>query len=379
MFSNNIKIPMKRCRFVRAILIFSAYILLIFLFSSGAIFYYIIKGAALDARGEVLYNIWRWLPWAFFTPFVIRLVRRFPIEGRGWVYSVPIHILACFLFSFIQVSIYYINIWVYTLSSDFSVPYLLMNFFKAAPLNILTYWAIVGVCYFLDYYRRYRERELRASRLETQLTQSQLQVLKMQLHPHFLFNTLHAISALVYKNPKSADKMISLLSDLLRLSLESSGLQEVPMKEELEFLKIYLEIEKTRFQDRLRIHIDIAPETLDAMIPNLILQPLVENAIRHGIAPLRRGGKISIQSRRQDDKLQVQIDDNGKGLREPSESSQGNGIGLINTRQRLKQLYGDNHRFVLRDGDHGGALVILEIPFRLYEEDRLEIEEETSG
>ena len=359
---------MKKSRLFRVILIFGLFIILTFFFSSGSIFYYFIKGASFDVWAEVKYNAWHWLPWAFFTFIIIRMVRRFPIEGKQWIFHVPVHLLTSLTLSFIQSSMYYINTWIYSMSSDFSIQVLMMQFGKSIPLNILTYWAVVGVCYFLDYYRRFRERELRASRLENQLTQAQLQVLKMQLHPHFLFNTLHAISALVYKNPKAADKMISLLSDLLRLGLESSGLQEVPLKEELEFLKIYLEIEKTRFQDRLKVNIDIDPETLDAMVPNLILQPLVENAIRHGIAPLRRGGKIEIRSTRRGGRLLIHIDDNGKGIEEGAETANGNGIGLANTQERLRQMYGENHRFLLRNGENGGALVLLDIPFRLYEE-----------
>lgn len=361
---------MKRNRFLNTFIIFAFYVALTFFFSSGKIFYYMVKGAPFEMWTEVKMNAWRWIPWAFFTPFIIRLVRRFRFEDGNWKYTVPLHLIISLLFSFIQSFILLLNDWIYSLSWNLNVEIVLMYFVQMLPLNIIAYWVIVGVFYSIDYYKKARERELRTSKLENQLSQAQLQVLKMQMNPHFLFNTLHAISALVFKNPKAADKMISLLSDLLRISLEKAGFQEVPLKEELDFLHIYLQIEKTRFQDRLIVNMDIDPDTLDAMVPNLILQPLVENAIRHGIGPLKQGGTINVHSARHLDRLILTIDDNGKGLEEKPANNKrnGNGIGLTNTKERLKQLYGANHKFTLRNGEKGGALVQLEIPFRLYVE-----------
>jgi LytS/YehU family sensor histidine kinase len=232
--------------------------------------------------------------------------------------------------------------------------------------GVMLYWLILLISYSFNYQRRYREGEVRATRLEAQLAQAQLQALKMQLHPHFLFNTLHSISALVHKNADAADKMIARLGDFLRLTLENSGAQEVSLGQELEFLKCYLEIERIRFEDRLTVQMNIEPQTLDARLPNLILQPIVENAIRHGISPRTTAGRIEIEARRLNGTLQVQVTDNGPGL--PSDSSSGSivkaGVGLANTQARLKQLYGSEHRLDLANAASGGLTVILEIPFR---------------
>jgi LytS/YehU family sensor histidine kinase len=180
--------------------------------------------------------------------------------------------------------------------------------------SILIYLGVVGIKSAYSYYQKYRERELQASKLEARLAQSRLQVLKMQLHPHFLFNTLNAISELIYKDRESADRMLTDLSDLLRMSFENLEVQEIPLKQELEFLRKYLEIEQMRFHDRLTVDMDIAPETLDASVPNMILQPLVENAIKHGIAPRVSGGRIDIHTRRSNGHLELTVFDDGLGV-----------------------------------------------------------------
>ncbi len=186
----------------------------------------------------------------------------------------------------------------------------------------------------------------------------------MQLHPHFLFNTLHAIWTLMHKDVETADRMLARLSDLLRITLENSGMQEVPLKQELAFLEPYLEIEQTRFGDRLSVQLDVEPDTLDALVPNLLLQPLVENAIRHGIAPRAAGGRIRISAKRENAKLRVQVRDNGAGIPESEREVLKEGVGLTNTRARLQQLYGAGHRLELHNAVDGGLEVTLELPFR---------------
>jgi two-component system, LytTR family, sensor kinase len=186
----------------------------------------------------------------------------------------------------------------------------------------------------------------------------------MQLHPHFLFNTLHSISALVHKDPEAADRMIARLGDFLRLTLENSGAQEVSLQKELEFLKCYLEIERVRFRDRLTTRLDIDPQSLDTPVPNLILQPIVENALRHGVAPRSSPGRIEISAKRDNGSLRIQVRDNGPGL--PAISATNGrfreGLGLANTRARLAQLYGGSHRLELANAPEGGLVVTLEIP-----------------
>src|SRR6185369_4509061 len=206
------------------------------------------------------------------------------------------------------------------------------------------------------YYREGREREIHAAALEAQLAQAQLQTLKMQLQPHFLFNTLNSISALNHEDPRAANRMIARLSELLRLTLENDGAQEVSLHQELDFLKRYLEIQQVRFGDRLKVHFDVAPETMDARVPNLLLQPLVENAIQHGLAPFSAPGEIHIHASRENGLLCLRIADSGPGLPASTPSGAPDGIGLANTRARLQQLYGDAHRFELRNGAQRGAV-----------------------
>jgi LytS/YehU family sensor histidine kinase len=227
------------------------------------------------------------------------------------------------------------------------------------------YLLIALTSYAYGYYSRYREGQLRTLQLEAQLSQAQLQALKMQLHPHFLFNTLHSISALLTKDVEAARKMITRLGDFLRLTLENSGSQEVTLQQEMEFLTCYLEIERIRFQNRLVTRIDLALETLQARVPNLILQPIVENAIRHGIAPRSTPGLIEIEAKQVGNKLRIQVRDNGPGLSDHRTSVNlfKKGLGLANTENRLERLYGADHLFDLSNNPEGGLIVSLEIPF----------------
>jgi sensor histidine kinase YesM len=184
----------------------------------------------------------------------------------------------------------------------------------------------------------------------------------MQLHPHFLFNTLHAVSTLLHRDPDAADEMLSQLSDLLRMTLENFGLQEVSLREELEFIRRYLDIQQTRFQDRLRVTIDVPPETLDARVPNQALQPIVENAIHHGLEGRTGSGTIEIRARGRAAMLQLSVRDDGPGLAATWQVAQQEGIGLSNTRARLKQLYGSLASLDLSNHPLGGTVVTLLIP-----------------
>jgi two-component system, LytTR family, sensor kinase len=302
--------------------------------------------------------------WFGLTPLAIWLSRSFRIEGGKRVKSLTIHFLASIVFLYLQVLLFtLISIpfgW-YLQLNPFWTRYLLLilNFM---PSNVMFYWGVIVVEHAHDYYHKLQERELRASQLEAQLAQTQLQVLKMQLHPHFLFNTLNAISALIRESPDEADEMVSRLGDLLRMTLETAGLQEVPFKKELEFLQHYLDIEQTRFQDRLKIEMAIEPETLDGLVPSMILQPLVENSVRHGVAPRPEGGCIKIKAWRHHSLLRLEVEDDGPGL-------SGNGpvkerVGLSNTRARVSNLYGDDHGLALRHAAGGGLIASLSIPFR---------------
>ncbi len=229
-------------------------------------------------------------------------------------------------------------------------------------MNLMMYWIVVFGHLGWHYYQRFRERELQTAELRRQLTEAKLEALRMQLNPHFLFNTLHAISALIHENPEAADRVVARLSELLRLSLDQSKPQEVPLCEEIGFLDRYLEIEQTRFSDRLEVQKQIESSVNDALVPYLILQPLVENAIRHGIEPREESGRISIQARRNNGTLELRVTDNGPGLG-AGQAAPAEGIGLSNTRSRLSHLYGKDYRFELHNADGGGLEARIDLPY----------------
>jgi two-component sensor histidine kinase len=317
--------------------------------------------------------------WFILSPLILWLSKQYPFEDGKWKASVPIHVVAS-----VVVSLGILTIDAYVLPklgylarfnlTSFWETYKIL-FFVNFHFSIAIYWGVVAIHQAILYYRKYRERELKTSQLEARLAQSRLQVLKMQLHPHFLFITLNAISELVHRDPDAADTMLTDLSDLLRMSFENLEVQEIPLKQELEFLRKYLEIEQTRFHDRLEVKMDIGADTLDASVPNMILQPLVENAIKHGISPKAEGGHINIGAVRNNGHLELLVSDDGVGVSNSDMKAVAEGVGLSNTRRRLKHLYGEGHKFELRpDGDHG-VIVRLDIPYRQYIEQPRNIED----
>ena len=321
-------------------------------------------GQPMSWGAAIAWSLGDWYVWGLLSVPVLSLARRFHLEGPRWGSSLVIHLCGSAVASLVYIfARALIGQWqsrgqgaVATFVETFS-PLLAKTFF----FNVLIYWGIVCAGHALDYYRQFRERELRAVDLEKSLAEARLKSLQMQLNPHFLFNTLHAISALMHKDVDAADRMVAQLSDLLRRALDSGDEQEVSMRREIDFLERYVAIEKTRFGKRLAVEMCIAPETREALVPNLLLQPLVENAIRHGIEPQRREGKIEITSRREGGELIIEVRDNGGGL--PAQWTEN--IGLSNTRSRLGQLYHANHRFDLRNPESGGLAITIAIPFRL--------------
>ncbi|HEV7396428.1 MAG TPA: histidine kinase [Pyrinomonadaceae bacterium] len=311
-----------------------------------------------------------WYLWGFLSPLILTLGRRFPLEGSAKLRGLLAHLIACVLFSALHVAaatalrmiIRPFDVWSDVRSFPTQYQDELHAFFL---FDVLVYWAIFGVGYAFDYRERYRERESQASELKAQLAQAQLESLKMQLHPHFLFNTLHTIAGLVRGNEKAqAVDMISGLSDLLRHALESADEQEVTLKEEVNFINLYLDIQKVRFSDRLNVRMEIAPDTLEALVPNLILQPLVENAIRHGISLKNSSGLLVIKSYSENGHVHIMVSDDGPGLPSDWHLEKSKGIGLANTDGRLKHLYGNKYRFELRNGDKSGTTATITIPFR---------------
>ena len=305
--------------------------------------------------------------WAVGTIFVLWLANRFPVEGPRWALHTVFHLLFATGFVFLisgSFQLIYHYLFVHGPGKHYEPWTTLQWIIYNSSENYGIYGLLILLNQVFRYYRRFREGELRTSRLQTRLTLAQLEALKMQLQPHFLFNTLHSISALLHRDPDAADRMIARLGDFLRLTLENSGEQEVSLQKELEFLTCYLEIERVRFQDRLTTSLEVEPDALDTPVPNLILQPIVENALRHGVAQTRGPGRVEISAKRENGSLRIRVWDNGPGLKAITRPDDGLkvGLGLSNTRARLEQLYGASHRFELENAPGGGLLVTLEIP-----------------
>ena len=233
-------------------------------------------------------------------------------------------------------------------------------------INAWTYATIVVVTTLVDYHAKLRERSVRAAQLEAQLALAQFQALRAQLHPHFLFNALNAISALIHKDPARADRMLARLSELLRLAIDTSGLPEVRLIDEVDFVKRYLEIERMRFGERLDVRVDLPVETYDALVPNMLLQPIVENAVRHGVAPNPGPGRVEIRAQRNGSRLGIVVSDTGKGIAEDGtpNDKRGGGVGLRTTRERLEKLYGVAQELALVNIPGGGFETRVLLPFR---------------
>jgi two-component system LytT family sensor kinase len=316
-----------------------------------------------------------WYEFALLAPIILWTCGRFRFERGSWPRALAVHLCVGLLLAGVHVVLCAVadvfQGWVTAKPVVFAKS-LRGILYNRTHYNLAVYAVIVCAWHAWDYYRKFREREAHAAELTGRLAQAQLQALRMQLNPHFLFNTLNAISSLMLKDVSAANKMISRLGELLRLTLEKSDHQEVPLQQEIEFLRRYLEIEQIRFGERLQLKMEIDPSTLEAAVPNLILQPLVENAVRHAIEPQEAGGQIELRSIRDNGRLVLQVLDNGSGLMQetPKVAEASNEtrqrIGLNNTRERLRKLYGKNQQFDLTGNAMGGVTASLSIPFHLF-------------
>ncbi len=321
----------------------------------------------LDWTAAVRWDLGAWLVWVIFVPLILHLSRLFPITNENSFKRVPLFLglglavaaaktlFPVFVFLGFNESLSGISEWIW------HRPFLLTDFLAA----LVFYGFVLALAQALNLYRQYREEELRASRLESQFARAELQALKMQLHPHFLFNSLHSISALQFEDPDAAQTMTARLGDFLRLTLDNAGMQIVSLRREIDFVKCYLEIERVRFGKRLTTDFQIAADALEAQVPNLILQPLVENAIKYGIAKQAKAGLIRVGARLEAGQLRLEVADNGPGLMQNGNGLNGpniHGLGLSNVRERLRQLYGANHTFELKTAPEGGLLVMIFLP-----------------
>ena len=319
-------------------------------------------------RSLLVLNATYWYVWALFTPAIVWLSQHFRFERQGLWRAILVHGPSVLAFSLAHIAAMQGMQW-YLVTAEGQAFDWWSEVRRAALLNfdweMMTYWTIAGISHAVLYYRESRDRELRASQLETRLVEAQLKALQQQLHPHFLFNTLHAISALMHRDVEAADRTLMRLSDLLRMTLDKLGEQEVTLKSELEFLSKYLEIEQTRFADRLVVRFDVQPEALDALVPTLLLQPLVENAIKHGVARKAGPGHIDITARREHDKLWMEVRDDGVGLSDSAFHALQKGIGVSTTRARLQHQFNADYRFEFHRLPQGLAVVIA-VPWRVH-------------
>jgi signal transduction histidine kinase len=316
--------------------------------------------------GHVLVlNMVYWYVPALVAPIIMRFALRFPPGRVSWPVVIPLHVAGALTYAVLHTAAM-----LATRGALLKPPS--RGWWHAAQIEFLTqldwmfmtYLFLVGLAHALAYRRESEERALNAARLETRLVEAQLQSLQRQLHPHFLFNTLNTISGLMRTDVNGADRMMDRLGDLLRATLHTSNVQEVPLRDELDLLQKYVDIEQTRFGPRLSVQLQVEPETLDARVPSLLLQPLVENAVRHGIAPHSRQGLIVVAAARDRDRLRIAVRDSGDGVPADRLTLLNHGVGLANTRARLQHLYPGEHDFVFSNVE-GGFCVTVSIPFEV--------------
>jgi len=341
--------------------ILGAWTLIVLTFAAQAYVFAVSRSRPDKFLHEFFVASTEWYVWAVLTPIVLWLCRRFRIQSQSWISPVAVHVAGSLLVSLLQLAIQVrLN---YIVNPGYKMGYWKVFYFFATyklHMNLLTYWVIVALNHGIYYYEQARARELAWARMETDLANAQLQALNMQLHPHFLFNTLHSISTLISEDPAVAQAMVLQLSDLLRATLSKIETPEVPLQQELELLNCYLSIEQTRFKDRLSIRQEIDPAALPCVVPTMILQPLVENAVRHGIGKHKQADEISILGRRENGCVLLEVRNRVGRMENGVDTPRG--IGLANTRARLEQLYSDFHSFEIADREGGGVAVKLSFP-----------------
>jgi sensor histidine kinase YesM len=332
-----------------ALLVWSAWTALATFFAVTSSLTYVSQGRPPIWGLALAYSLAQWWIWAALTPVVVWLSRRLPLGRRRLALHLSLHLVAGLAAAFIKVTLEgWVRQWLFG-----ARPYVLIS---NLALQVLIYWALVGVVHALDHYGRSRER---AAETEARLGAAQLQLLRAQLRPHFLFNALNAISELLHEDPAAADRMIDRLSALLRATLQAGDRQLVPLHEEIRLAEHYLAIQQIRFADRLRVELDVPAGCRDLTVPHLVLQPLLENAIQHGLSHRAAGGTVRVAAAMQTQHLVVTVSDDGAGMMPPGN---GAGIGIANTRARLQSLYGNAASLALDAPPHGGTRVTLVVP-----------------
>ena len=343
------------------LLIFGAWLTAGLLFAAQSYYYRSSLGQAVSWPDILLYDASYFVLWFFLTPWLLWLGKRFYVDRTQGLARIALHVVLGITTAIAQRALY--DLIFMPLRQTPQRPFTWERFYYSVvgsfDYGVLVYFVAILVIHAAAYYRRLQQEQVRNAQLQAELATAQLQALRMQLHPHFLFNTLNTITVLIKQDPGKALRMVELLGDLLRQTLNNAQEQEISLQQELEFLQHYLQIEAIRFGERLQVRMHIAPETLAARVPRLILQPLAENAVRHGLAKRRRTGVLEISAARQNGELQLRVRDNGDG---PNEQPGREGIGLSNTRARLQTLYGARARFELVREAGGGAVATIVIP-----------------
>ncbi len=321
-------------------------------------------GSPASLEWSITVRLWAWYQWGVLALGVWWLGDRFRLDSSGWRTALAVHLLASVAVGAGQIAL---NTWTHVTFVEpwhVFVNYLRSLFLFAFQRNLLIYWALIGGQLALRAYRGWKEQEVAAAELRSRLVEARLDALRVQLQPHFLFNTLNAITTLVRRDPPRAERMIHDLSDLLRLTLSDDGASGVPLARELEILDRYVEIQRARFGDKLRVRRDVDSAALGLQVPPMILQPIVENAIRYAVAERYEGGTVELTASLHGDRLRIRVRDDGPGLDGVPDASRGRGIGLANTRERLQRLYEEDHEFRIGNVEPGGLEVFIEVPAR---------------
>lgn len=336
----------------------------------SSLVYYTESGVVFSWNEKFVSRLPIYLTWIIFIPFIYAFVVRYRIEKPDVLSKIVLiglfGILIAALHRIVAVTIVELLQGLFLgMPIDVTEILITKKYFLFAYMfdSYLMYWMIVAVIFTFDYYKKFNENRLIASQLQSKLSLAELNMLKMQIHPHFLFNTLNTISALVHKNPEDADKMISRLSDLLRTSLDYSGKHFVTVREEIDFLNLYLEIQKVRFKERLKVVINIDPASLNIEVPAIILQPIVENSIKHVLEKTKDVCEIKISSSVKNNILTLEVTDNGPGILESNYINK-EGVGLSNVKSRLSQIYSNDQSLKIKNLESGGLLVSIEIPIQ---------------
>jgi two-component system LytT family sensor kinase len=339
---------------------FGGLVLVVFLFATQ---WYAYDTTRRDASPYIYYVGWSWFMWAL-APFVLWFARRHPIQTRTWQRSIALHIAVSVALSTMQVLVEAGLGWLRAQHGLTFQAALSHYFVQHVQLYLLTYWALVAAAQFYRMYDESRNRQLRTARLETQLSAARLKSLRSQLQPHFLFNTLHAAVGLVHEDPDGTEDILLRLSELLRASLADFQTNEIPLRKELEFIDCYIGIQQRRFSERLRVEHRIDTGALDLAVPSLILQPLVENAILHGIGRHKGNDVIEVKAFLDNGGLVLEVRNHSSALDDVMERLLSRGVGLANTRARLQELYGEGQSMQLLNLEPRGVCIRLAIPTR---------------